>query len=87
MPKERAQGLAQAIVDAKNNVHYCKVCQTLTDSDECPICRDTQRNHKEIMVVENTRDLAAYEKPASIPECIMYCMGNLAYAWNRPERY
>ena len=62
MPKERAQGLAQAIVDAKNNVHYCKVCQTLTDSDECPICRDTQRNHKEIMVVENTRDLAAYEK-------------------------
>ena len=62
MPKEHAQGLAQAIVDAKNNVHYCKVCQTLTDSDECPICRDTQRNHQEIMVVENTRDLAAYEK-------------------------
>ena len=44
-PKERAQGLAQAIVDAKNNVQYCKVCQTLTDSDECPICRDTHRNH------------------------------------------
>ena len=62
MPNERAQGLAQAIVDAKNNVHYCKVCQTLTDSDECPICRDMERNHKEIMVVENTRDLAAYEK-------------------------
>ena len=62
MPKERAQGLAQAIVDAKNNVHYCKVCQTLTDSDECPICRDMERNHKEIRVVENTRDLAAYEK-------------------------
>lgn len=62
MPKESAQGLAQAIVDAKNNVHYCKVCQTLTDSDECPICRDMERNHKEIMVVENTRDLAAYEK-------------------------
>lgn len=62
MPKDRAENLAQAIVDAKNNVCYCKICQTLTDREECPICADGQRNHKQIMVVENARDLAAYEK-------------------------
>lgn len=62
MPKDRAENLAQAIVDAKQNVCYCKTCQTLTDREECRICGDEQRNHKQIMVVENARDLAAYEK-------------------------
>lgn len=62
MPEERAESLSKAIVDAKHNVRYCRECQTLTDADRCPICSDEQRNHKEIMVVENTRDLAAYEK-------------------------
>lgn len=62
MPTDRAENLAQAIVDAKHNVCYCKTCQTLTDREECPICTDMQRNHKQIMVVENARDLAAYEK-------------------------
>lgn len=62
MPKEQVRGLADAIVDAKNNVRYCKECFTLTDEELCPICRDGARNHKVIMVVENTRDLAAYEK-------------------------
>ncbi|MCM1309203.1 MAG: recombination mediator RecR [Butyrivibrio sp.] len=62
MPKDRAENLAQAIVDAKNNVCYCKTCQTLTDREECSICGDAKRNRKQIMVVENARDLAAYEK-------------------------
>lgn len=62
MPTEQVEGLASAIVDAKKNVRYCKECFTLTDEDLCPICRDKARNHKVIMVVENTRDLAAYEK-------------------------
>ncbi len=62
MPRERAEGLAGAILDAKDNVKYCKTCCTLTDREECPICANHERNHKEIMVVENARDLAAYEK-------------------------
>ena len=62
MPKERAEGLANAIVSAKENVRYCKTCCTLTDKEECPVCSNPERNHKEIMVVENARDLAAYEK-------------------------
>lgn len=62
MPEERADGLAKAIVDAKHNIRYCKTCQTLTDMDECNICGNPERNHKVIMVVENVRDLVAYEK-------------------------
>lgn len=62
MPEDAVEGLAAAIVDAKKNVRYCKECFTLTDEELCPICKDGARNHKTIMVVENTRDLAAYEK-------------------------
>ncbi len=62
MPKEDVERLANTMIDARNNVRYCKECYTLTDQELCPICASTSRNHKTIMVVENTRDLAAYEK-------------------------
>ena len=62
MPKEDVQSIADAMVSAKENVHYCKECFTLTDDELCPICKDPKRNHKQIMVVEHTRDMAAYEK-------------------------
>ncbi len=62
MPEEKVAALSEAIIEAKRNVRYCKECFTLTDEDICPICKDTARNHKTIMVVENTRDQAAYEK-------------------------
>ena len=61
-PIEEVRQLADAIVDAKENVRYCKECFTLTDQELCPICRNPARDHSTIMVVENTRDLAAYEK-------------------------
>ncbi len=64
MPTEQVEALSAAIVDAKRNVCYCRECFTLTDEELCPICRDASRNHRLIMVVENTRDLAAYEKTA-----------------------
>lgn len=62
MPMQEVEALSSAIIDAKRNVKYCKDCYTLTDEEVCPICKDVSRNHKVIMVVENTRDLAAYEK-------------------------
>ena len=62
MPLEQVETLSSAIVDAKRNVRYCKECFTLTDEELCPICKDAARDHGVIMVVENTRDLAAYEK-------------------------
>lgn len=62
MPKEQVEVLARSITDAKNNVQYCKECFTLTDGERCPICSSKNRDHRTIMVVENPRDLAAYEK-------------------------
>lgn len=62
MPKDQVEHFAKTIVEARNNVCYCKVCFTLTDQEICPICANVKRDHNTIMVVENTRDLAAYEK-------------------------
>lgn len=61
MPKEQVQSIADALTNAKNNVRFCKCCYTLTDSEMCPICSSKERDHKTIMVVETTRDMAAYE--------------------------
>ena len=54
--------LAGAMTSAKANICYCRECFTLTDQEVCPICSSKRRDHGTIMVVENTRDLAAYEK-------------------------
>ena len=62
MPKEQVEELAGAMTEARNHIRYCRECFTLTDQELCPICSSDKRNHKIIMVVENTRDLAAYEK-------------------------
>ena len=62
MPKEQVEKLASSMIEAKENIKYCEECFTLTDSNVCPICANANRNHKQIMVVENTRDMTAYEK-------------------------
>lgn len=62
MPLEHVEKLSASIIEARKNVKYCKNCYTLTDEELCPICRNPNRNQKLIMVVEDTRDLAAYEK-------------------------
>ena len=62
MSPERVKRLSESITEAKKHVHYCRFCQNLTDSEICPICADEKRDHTTVMVVENPRDLAAYEK-------------------------
>ena len=62
LSEERAEALAGAIVSAKRDVKYCGVCCALTDSDPCNICANTKREPKIIMVVEDPRDMAAYER-------------------------
>ncbi len=62
MPQEEVEKLTRTMLDAKANIRYCKECFTLTDKDLCPICANNARDHKTIMVVEHTRDMAAYEK-------------------------
>lgn len=62
MPEEQVERIAYSMTDARQNVRYCIECFTLTDKEICPICGSDKREHGIIMVVENTRDLAAYEK-------------------------
>ena len=61
-PKDKVKKLSDAIVEARDKVQYCSCCCTLTDREICPICANEKRDHSTIMVVENPRDLAAYEK-------------------------
>lgn len=59
---EDAASFADAIVNAKNSVHYCAVCQNLTDQEICPICTDIQRDEKTICVVSDPKDVIALER-------------------------
>jgi len=62
MPEDAVESLADSIVSARKKVCRCKECCTLTDNEICPICSGKERDKQTIMVVENSRDLAAYEK-------------------------
>lgn len=62
MPEAEVETLAEAMKTARKNVHYCAQCCTLTDNELCPICADDTRDRSTIMVVEDPRDMAAYEK-------------------------
>ncbi len=62
LPHDRVKRLSDAIITAKETAKYCKECYTLTDQELCPVCANQKRNHRLIMVVENPRDLIAYEK-------------------------
>lgn len=63
LPIEKVEKLAETLVSAKKNINYCEKCCTITDDKLCPICKDEVRaSTHQIMVVEDPRDMAAYEK-------------------------
>ncbi len=62
LPKEEAQGFAEAITDAAEKIHRCGVCCNFTDQETCPICRSPARSRKTVCVVENVEALMAMEK-------------------------
>lgn len=62
MPEDHVEHLAKVMVTARKKIRYCKICCTLTDTDICPICSSPKRDQSTVMVVEHTKDLAAYEK-------------------------
>ena len=62
LPLEDAQAFADAIIQAKNQVHTCPVCQNLTDRVVCGICDDSARDHSLICVVAEPKDVIAMER-------------------------
>ncbi len=61
-PKEDAERFAEAILQAKQQIFTCKVCQNLTDSEVCPICSNPTRDKGVICVVADPRDVIAFER-------------------------
>ena len=62
---EDARALAHAIMDVKEQIGYCSVCQNITDEDPCGICRNEARDHNVICVVEEPLDILALERTRS----------------------
>lgn len=62
LPLADAQAFADAIIQAKNQVHTCPVCQNLTDRDVCVVCDDNNRDHGIICVVAEPKDVIAMER-------------------------
>ena len=62
LPLEEAEEFAQAILDAKKEVHTCPECQNLTDRALCPICDDMMRDRGVICVVAEPKDVIAMER-------------------------
>ena len=61
-PPERAKQFAEALINAREKIHLCKVCQTLTDKDICDFCSDEKRDRTTVCVVEDPRDVMAFER-------------------------
>ena len=62
VPKAEAVGLADAIRDVRENVHYCRACFNLAEGELCTICSDPKRDQSQVCVVEQPRDLMALEQ-------------------------
>ncbi len=61
-PPERAKKFAEALLNAREKIHFCKCCQALTDMEVCAICTDSQRDKSVICVVEDPKDVMAFER-------------------------
>ncbi|MCQ2455696.1 MAG: recombination mediator RecR [Clostridia bacterium] len=59
---EYAKSFAKALTEAREKIHFCKVCQALTDLEICQICDNPQRDHSVICVVEDPKDVMAFER-------------------------
>ncbi len=62
LPEEKARAFAEAILEAKEKIGHCKICQDISESEICPICADPARERGLICVVESSRDVLAIEK-------------------------
>ena len=62
MPREKAEDFAHCILDAREKIIHCNVCQNLTDREKCPICSDDARDKTTICVVETPQDVLAFER-------------------------
>jgi len=58
---EEAHALASSLIQLRNEIHHCKVCHNISDTEICPICQHPGRDHSLLCVVESIRDVMAIE--------------------------
>lgn len=76
--RDFAAALAQAILDVKDKIIHCHTCFNLTEKDPCPVCADPGRDHAEIWVVEQPKDVIALESVGLIHGVYHVLMGHIA---------
>lgn len=78
VPKAEALALADAIRNVRENVRYCATCFNLAESEQCSICADPRRDHKQLCVVEQPRDLMALEQAGVFRGVYHVLLGRIA---------
>ncbi len=77
-PLEEAKAFAYAVVKAKQSIHYCKICNNLTEEETCPVCQDTRRDKNTICIVEEPKDVLAIEKSGAYHGVYHVLLGAIA---------
>ncbi|MCM8783942.1 MAG: recombination mediator RecR [Candidatus Omnitrophica bacterium] len=77
-PPDQIQALVEAIIRAKENVRFCKVCNNLSEKEICAICNDLKRDKEIICVVENPKDIEAIEKAGNFNGVYHVLMGAIS---------
>ena len=77
-PAEESYELAAAITDLKANTRHCSICFNLTESDPCPICSDSRRDHGLVLVVEQPGDIVSFETTGQYRGVYHVLMGRLS---------
>lgn len=62
LPDADAKAFADSITEAKRNIHFCEICQNMTENDICSICASDRRDHSVICVVSDAKDLLSIER-------------------------
>ena len=62
VPQSQLEDFAESVSRLKKDTVLCSVCKNVSETDPCPICSDSSRNHSQIMVVEQPLDILAFEK-------------------------
>ncbi|MDR1563706.1 MAG: recombination mediator RecR [Oscillospiraceae bacterium] len=73
LPKGEAEAFSAAILEAREKIHQCKLCCNLTDAELCPVCRNPSRDPTVICVVEDPRDVMAFERTREM-DCLYHVL-------------
>jgi len=84
--KEEAKALAESIIELKNRLTFCRICNNLSDNELCLICSDTSRDQGLICVVEDPKDVLAIERSGAFGGNYHVLLGTISPADGRgPE--